>query len=210
MSFCLLIINYSTKAVERTKRLQLNILAAAFIFAAVMALFSASAFAASVPKAKGQIKSYDGAILRESASTGSEMLDVLPDNTGITIHKEVFRSKTSTAKKYKWYYVTANGIKGYVRSDLVDGIRYGSVRGETKDETGYRKGAGTEMAPAGSLGKGTKVTIVRNCSYTGTPIISGVSNPVFGEISGAGQPAPLTSPWGLSMDYILENNTYKE
>ena len=57
---------------------------------------------------------------------------------------------------------------------------------------------------------GTKVTIVRNCSYTGTPIISGVSNPVFGEISGAGQPAPLTSPWGLSMDYILENNTYKE
>ena len=160
MSFCLLIINYSTKAVERTKRLQLNILAAAFIFAAVMALFSASAFAASVPKAKGQIKSYDGAILRESASTGSEMLDVLPDNTGITIHKEVFRSKTSTAKKYKWYYVTANGIKGYVRSDLVDGIRYGSVRGETKDETGYRKGAGTEMAPAGSLGKGTKVTIV--------------------------------------------------
>ena len=56
---------------------------------------------------------------------------------------------------------------------------------------------------------GSKVTIVRNCSYSGTPDINGVSNPVFGEISGAGQPAPLTSPWGLSMDYKLENNTYK-
>jgi hypothetical protein len=44
----------------------------------------------------------------------------------------------------------------------------------------------------------------------GTPVISGVSNPVFGEISGSGQPASLTSPWGLSMDYKLENNTYKE
>jgi beta-N-acetylglucosaminidase len=125
-----------------------------------MALFSASAFAASVPKAKGQINSYNGAILRESSSTGSAVLCVLPDNTGITIHKEVFRSKTSTAKKNKWYYVTANGTKGYVRADLVDGIRYGSVRGEMKAGAEYRKGAGTEMDPAGTFAEGAKVTIV--------------------------------------------------
>lgn len=160
MSFRLLIINYSTKAVNRIKHLQLNILAAVFIFAAVMVLFSASAFAASVPKAKGQINSYDGAILRESSSTSSAVLCVLADNTGITIHKEVFKSKTSTAKKNRWYYVTANGIKGYVRADLVDGIRYGSAQGEMKTASEYRKGAGTEMEPAGTFAEGTKVAIV--------------------------------------------------
>ena len=55
---------------------------------------------------------------------------------------------------------------------------------------------------------GTKVTLVKNCCYTGTPVFSDVEKPVFGEIAGAGQPAPLSS-WGLTMDYELENNTYK-
>ena len=145
---------------ERTKHLKLNIFAAAIIFAAIITVFSSGAYAASVPDATGQINSSDGAILRKSSSTDTAVLLVMQDNTKITIHKEIFKSKTSTAKTDKWYYVTANGIKGYVRADLVDHIKYNSVKGKTKVKSIYRKGAGTKMRKAGTLNKGAGVTIV--------------------------------------------------
>lgn len=114
-----------------------------------------------------------------------------------------------------------SGSKAIYLSGLVGSERYGivqnscsSVQIKAFDMPVAQIGGivGEFNAGYGTIGAafGTKVTIVRNCSYTGTPIISGVSNPVFGEISGSGQPASLTSPWGLSMDYKLENNTYKE
>lgn len=134
----------------------------AFIFVTIMLMFSFGAYAASVPAASGQINSSDGAVLRKSSSTNSASLSVLSDNTKITIHKEIFKSKTSTAKKNKWYYVTANGIKGYVRADLVDHLKYSPVKGKTKAKITYFKGAGTKMKKAGSLKKGAKVTVVLN------------------------------------------------
>jgi len=146
--------------VKRTKSIKLNILVTVFLFAFVIMLFSSGVFAASVPKASGQIESYDGAILRKSASTSSECLLVLADDTKVRIHKEVFKSKTSTARKNKWYYVTASGTKGYVRADLVDHIKYGSVQGKTTAQVNYRKGAGTSMEQAGTYKKGAKITIV--------------------------------------------------
>lgn len=133
------------------------ILAAA---AALIIAFSAGVYAVSVPSATGRVDSYDGAILRKSSSTRSARLLVLTDNTKLTIHKEVFKSATSTAKTDKWYYVTASGKKGYIRSDLVDNIKYGSVSGKTTVKVNYRKGAGTEMALAGTYNKGTKLTVV--------------------------------------------------
>lgn len=139
---------------------KLNICIMALTFGAIIALFSLSTYAASVPNASGQINSYDGAILRESSTTSSAVLDVLSDNTKVTIHKEVFKSKTSTAKTNKWYYVTANGTKGYVRADLVDNIKYGSVQGKTTATVNYRKGPGTEMKLIGTYKKGVKLTVV--------------------------------------------------
>ena len=144
----------------RLKNTKLNICIITVCFAVIMILFSSGAFAASVPAASGQINSYDGAVLRRSASVNSASIAVLSDNTRITIHKEVFKSKTSTARKNKWYLVTANGSKGYVRADLVDHITYGSVKGKTKARIAYRKGAGTRMKQKGSFKKGKKVTVV--------------------------------------------------
>lgn len=144
----------------RTKSLKINLLITAFLFAAVLILFSSGAYAASVPKASGRINSYDGAILRKSSSTSSECLCVLSDNTKVKIYKEVFKSKTSTAKTKKWYYVSADGQKGYVRADLVDNIKYGHIYGKTTAHINYRKGAGTEMELKGSLDKDAKVKIV--------------------------------------------------
>lgn len=145
---------------KSTKSVKLNMLITALIFTLIIIAFSMAAFAASVPSAHGRINSSDGAVLRKSSSTGSAKVCVLSDNTYITIHKEVFKSKTSTSKKKKWYYVTANGKKGYVRADLVNNIRYGSVKGKIKSKVNYRKGAGIRMKKKGSFKKGVKVTVV--------------------------------------------------
>ena len=140
--------------------IKLNIFVVTFFFALIMVAFSYAAFAASVPSASGQINAPGGAVLRKSASAKSAKKCVLADNTVITIHKEVFKSKTSTSKKNKWYYVTANGNKGYIRTDLVDNISYGYVSGKTKAKVVFRKGAGTKMKKKGSFRKGAAVTVV--------------------------------------------------
>ena len=145
---------------KSTKALKLNIVITAFLLAAALIVFSSGAFAASVPAASGQINSGSGAVLRKSSTVKSAKLAVLKDNTVITIHKEVFKSKTSTSGKKKWYYVTAGGKTGYVRADLVDNIRYGSAEGKVTGKIYYRKGPGTKMKKAGKLKKGTKVTVV--------------------------------------------------
>ena len=136
---------------KRANTIKLNIFVVTFFFALIMVAFSYAAFAASVPSASGQINAPGGAVLRKSASAKSAKKCVLADNTVITIHKEVFKSKTSTSKKNKWYYVTANGNKGYIRTDLVDNISYGYVSGKTKAKVVFRKGAGTKMKKKGSF-----------------------------------------------------------
>ena len=139
---------------------KLNICIVLFLIASIMALCSSGVYAASVPSATGQINSPSGAILRKSATTDSKKLAVLTDNTTVKIHKEVFKKKTSTAAKNKWYYVTANGKKGYVRADLIDNIQYGTVQAKVKTKVNYRKGPGVKMKNCGSLKKGTVVTVV--------------------------------------------------
>ena len=145
---------------QNTASRKLNICVILFITAAIIAVCSSGVYAVSVPGAVGQINSSDGAILRKAASTDSKKLAGLPDNTVVKIHKEVFVKKTSAAAKNKWYYVTANGKKGYVRADLVDNINYGAVSGKVKTKVNYRKGAGTKMKSVGTLKKGSKVTVV--------------------------------------------------
>ena len=145
---------------KRNVIIKLNAGIIAVFFAVMMIAFASASFAVSMPDVSGQINSSDGAILRKSSSTGSAKVSVMDDNTTITIHKEVFKSKTSTAKKNKWYYVTANGKKGYVRADLVDNIQYGSVKGTVSAKVKYYAGAGTKMKKKGTVKKGKSVTVV--------------------------------------------------
>lgn len=57
---------------------------------------------------------------------------------------------------------------------------------------------------------GINTTKISGCTYVGKPSFRNVPNHVFGEIAGAGEPETLTSPWGLSMNYKIENCTYKK
>lgn len=115
--------------------------------------------AASVSNACAKI---DGSnvILRKSASTSSKVLDILQDNTKLTVKKVVFTSKSSTAKKNKWFYVTAGSKTGYVRSDLVDTLKYKATDGKTTAKLDYRKGAGTSMDVVGTYKKGKSIDLV--------------------------------------------------
>ena len=158
--FSLQITYYLTANMKNRENLKLNICIISAFFALMLTAFASFSYAASVPDASGQIDSSDGAILRQSASTSSGKLTVLSDNTNIVIHKEVFVSKTSTSKENKWFYITASGKNGYVRSDLVDNIKYGSVSGKTTESVNYRYGPGTEMKKKSSFSKNTNITVV--------------------------------------------------
>ena len=138
----------------------LNIL---IITAAVISMMIASAaltFAASDPTANGQVDSESGAYLRKSASNKAGIVAELNDNTKLTITREVFKSRKSSAAKNRWFYVTAGKKKGYIRADLVDKIKYSTVTATVSaDKAVYRKGAGTKMKSNGTLKKGTSVTV---------------------------------------------------
>ena len=167
---------------KTTAAKKLNICIILFVVAAVLAVCSAGVYAVSAPSATGQINSSNGAILRKSASTDSRKLAAYADNTKVTINSEVFKSKTSTSAKNRWYYVTVDGKKGYIRADLIDNISYGNVQAQVKAKVNYRKGAGTKMKKSGSFKKGAKVTVVlkanpvrstRGSSYTWYKVKSG-------------------------------------
>ena len=130
------------------------------VLAALMLILSAHTFAAASPDATGQVNASNGAYLRKSSTTGSKKVATLADNTALTIYREIYKSKKSTSKKNRWYYVKAsNGKKGYIRADLVDNIHYSMVSGTVKSKVNIRKGPGTRMKKNGTLKKGTKVTI---------------------------------------------------
>lgn len=145
----------------------LTVLAAAAIF---IAAASVCAFAGSVPTASGRVDSSDGAVLRKSATVKSDSLAVLDDNTKLKIYKEVFVSKKSTSRKYRWYYVKvkSTGTKGYIRSDLVDSLSFSGTGAKTTDLLNYRKGAGIKMKKIGRFKKGAAVTVCLKA----TPVLS--------------------------------------
>lgn len=115
--------------------------------------------AATANNATAQVNSSDGVNLRKAASTSSNIVTTLADDTKLTVKRVVFTSKTSTAKKYKWYYVTVNGKNGYIRSDYVNNLKYTTVTAKTTGSVKYRVGAGTEMKYVGTVAKGKSVTV---------------------------------------------------
>lgn len=141
------------------KKFSIHILIFLLMTMVLIACLSVSSFAATQASATGTVKPDSGVYLRSKTSTSSASVGVLPKGTKVTITKEVFKSKTSTAKKKRWYYVTAGDLKGYVRADCIKSVKYVAVAGKVNGKVNYRKGAGTKMKKAGSLKKGTAVTV---------------------------------------------------
>ena len=140
-------------------RFRLKLLSIPVMTAALVCAVAFSAFAVKAPNAKGLVNSKEGAFLRKGSSTSTAAIALLNDNTSLTIHKEVYKSGSSSKASNRWYYVTAAGKNGYIRADLVDSIKYGSVNARTTSAVNYRKGAGTGFAVAGTLKKGKNVNV---------------------------------------------------
>lgn len=150
-----------------TRRVARNIVIM-LVFALMVILFSAAGTYAASASGTGYVNASSGAYLRSSASTSSSKVTLLKDNTKLTISKEVFTSKTSTAATSKWLYVSVNGKNGYIRSDLVDGVSYSAVSGRTTDSLNYRVGAGTSMTRKGTLSKGAAVNVYMTAQAYGS------------------------------------------
>ena len=134
-----------------------------FLLLAVMVMMAAGISAAAETKlrATGKVNSWNGAYVRAKATTASDQVIGLVDNTKVKIKKEVFVTNDKTGAIYKWYYITAKKKKGYIRSDLVDTIKYKTTSiGKTTGKVNYRYGAGTSMKKAGRFSKGQELTIV--------------------------------------------------
>ena len=127
--------------------------------AALLVAASFSAHAVSAPSATGYVKN-STVNVRKSASTSSKIVTKLGKNTMVTIHKEVFKSKKSTAAKNKWYYVSVNGKKGYIRSNNIKNVSYGNVSAKASKKAYYRKGAGTKFKKKGTVKKDTYFTVL--------------------------------------------------
>lgn len=148
-----------TNTLSNTRRTALHVLAVLVLLAVMLLILSAQTFAASPTKATGKINGSDGVWLRKSSSTGSAAIALLSDNTKVTIYREVYKSKTSTSKSKRWYYVKANGQKGYVRADCVSNVKYAPVSAKITKKVNFRKGPGTRMKMKGSFKKGKKIKV---------------------------------------------------
>ena len=137
---------------------------------AMLCLSAAYASAASVKtaSAEGFINAEDGAIIRKEPSTSSSKIGGAKDNARVFIKKEVFTSKSNPKATNKWYYVYYGSTKGYVRSDLVDGIIYNTTPAKTTCALNVRTGPTTSMAKKAVLKKNKKVTIVIPAYYKGS------------------------------------------
>lgn len=149
--------DYKTKTNHRAiRRIAVCTVLLTLVFALPLFAKSYTAHAASVT-ASG--KTNTSITLRASASTSSKSLGTLKNNTSLTITSEVFTSKTSTSADTRWYGVTAGGKSGFIKVGRVKDIKFANVTATTSDELNYRTGAGTSMSKAGTVGRGTKVTV---------------------------------------------------
>ncbi len=153
----------------RVKRLPIILTLLLLLFAC--GVCSVIAASVTVKTATGKVDSNNGAFIRAKASTDAEVIFCADDNTKLTIHKEVFVSKTSTKKVDKWYYVTVKKKTGYIRSDLVDNITYSAVKGKTTDLINYRTGPGTTFKSVGTIKKGKSVSIVLKANVKGSSAV---------------------------------------
>lgn len=140
-----------------------NIINVVAILGIIFCMFLIAAISADAIEATAtaKVNAKGGAYLRKTASTKAKQVKLLKNNAKITIQKEVFTAKKKYNASNKWYYIkTAKGKKGYIRSDLVDTIKYTEVKAQATDALNYRFGAGTGMEVKSTFKNYDLMTIV--------------------------------------------------
>ena len=146
----------------KNKKLALRVsLIALFIVFVMMLAAGITAATETNLGATAKVNSWDGAFVRAKPTKASNKVTGLKDNTNIKIKGEVFVTDSKYGKLYKWYHITVGKKTGYIRSDLVDTIKYSTTSiGKTTAKVNYRKGAGVSMPRVGLFPKDQELTIV--------------------------------------------------
>ena len=134
-----------------------------FLLMAITVLMATGISAATETNlgATGKVNSWDGAYVRAKATKSSDIVTGYKDNTKVDLKREVFVTGNKTGAKYKWYRITKGKKSGYIRSDLIDTVKYKTTAtGKTTAKISYRAGAGTSMKKVGTFKKGQELTIV--------------------------------------------------
>lgn len=124
-----------------------------------------------LPSGTGKVNSKEGAVVRKLPSTNSNKISWANNNASLKIKDMVFTTTSNTRKKNVWYHVTVNNETGYIRSDLVDSLKFVGKKTTTTDKVNYRNGAGTGMKKIGTLKKGASLTICLPTYAKSSPII---------------------------------------
>lgn len=151
---------------QRQTAIRMNPVIILLISAAFVLIAATATFAMSAPEASGTINA--SVVLRGKCSTSSKKVAKLAPGTYVTIHKEVFKSTKSTGSKNRWYQVTANGKKGYVKVNRVSDVSFDTVNGHVKSAVAYRKGAGTRMKKVGTFKKGANISVCLKAKPVGS------------------------------------------
>ena len=156
------------KGMSISKKAVALMLMAVMLLAAVPVI-SAPAFTAEAEAvtATGKINT-KGLVLRKSASTSSGKVTTLSKNKKVTIQREVFKKKNSTKSSDRWYYITAGGKSGYVRSNRVSNISWSDTAAVTTDELNYRTGPDTSFKRVGTTRTGESVTLMLPAKLSGS------------------------------------------
>lgn len=142
----------------------------AFLTLVMLTVATATAAAASVrtASAEGRINAKGGAIVRSAASTSSKNVGGIKNNAKVHIKKEVFTSKSNPKATNKWYYVSYGDVKGYVRSDLIDNIKYNTASAKLSCDLNVRTGPTTSFQKKGALKSNRTVEIALPAYYNGS------------------------------------------
>ena len=115
---------------------------------------------APVLTATAKVKPAEGAFIRSEASVKSSKVGGLKSGTKVVVQGQIFTSLKSTAAKEKWYLVTCGDKTGYMRSDVLTGFKYKTVKAKTIKKAAYRYGAGGSMKKKGTIKKNKTVKVV--------------------------------------------------
>ena len=155
----------------RVRRLLAVFIMAAVTLTGIAFVDVPETYAAAAPTATATVTIKGGAYMRKSTSMSSKKLVFANKGAKVIVRKEIFKTKSSTSTKQRWYYVSYGGKTGYMRANWLGKFVYKPVAAKAKANITYRAGAGTSMKKKGAFKRNANLSIVLQCKAKGSSAV---------------------------------------
>lgn len=150
------------------KKRIIHILAIALVVSAFVIPAAPDANAAVSFSASAYVSSTGGANLRKGPSIKTKRVGYLKNGSKLTIYREHFVTNSRAAKN-RWYYVKSGKQSGYIRGDLVKGLKHSKTRVVwAKDALNFRNTPGTNSDVLGTYPKNSAFYVVLTATARGS------------------------------------------